>query len=54
MTKQTDKIQEYMEQMSEQERLVLKIAEDHLGTSFDIEKSIGFKEWIQNNTNDKK
>jgi len=35
----------YIEQMSPQEKLVLKIATEHLESSFDIEKSIGFKEW---------
>lgn len=50
MNKQStnEMIQKYMEEMTEQEKLVLKIAQDHLGTSFDIEKSIGFKEWIKN------
>lgn len=38
-------IEEYKSQLSEQERLVLEIAIDHLETSFDIEKSIGFKNW---------
>ena len=35
----------YIEQMSPQEKLVLQIATEHLESSFDIEKSIGFKEW---------
>tara|TARA_Y100001958_G_C21247561_1_gene579044 strand:+ start:1172 stop:1333 length:162 start_codon:yes stop_codon:yes gene_type:complete len=35
----------YIEQMSAQEKLVLQIATEHLESSFDIEKSIGFKEW---------
>jgi len=35
----------YIEEMSPQEKLVLKIATEHLESSFDIEKSIGFKEW---------
>ena len=38
-------IEEYKSQLSEQERLVLEIAVEHLETSFDIEKSIGFKNW---------
>ena len=46
-------IQEYIEQLSEQEKLVLHIAQDHLGTSFDIEKSIGYKEWIQSKLSEK-
>ena len=46
--KYKNKIDEYISQMSEQERLVLKIATEHLGTSFDIEKSIGYLNWIKN------
>lgn len=37
----------YIAQMSPQEKLVLKIATEHLESSFDIEKSIGFKEWCE-------
>ena len=48
--KYKNKIDEYISQMSEQERLVLKIATEHLGTSFDIEKSIGYLNWIKNRT----
>jgi hypothetical protein len=39
-------IELYIEQMSPQEKLVLNIATEHLESSFDIEKSIGFKEWL--------
>ena len=35
-------IEEYIAQLDEQEKLVLEIAKDHLGSSFDIERSIGF------------
>lgn len=35
----------YIEQMTPQEKLVFNIAQEHLESSFDIEKSIGFKEW---------
>lgn len=38
-------IDEYIEQLTEQERLVLEIAKNHLESSFDIIKSIGFMEW---------
>jgi len=38
-------IQMYKSQLTEQERLVLEIAVEHLETSFDIEKSIGFIQW---------
>lgn len=42
-------INEYVEQLTEQEKMVLEIAKKHLGTSFDIVKSIGFKKWISDN-----
>lgn len=38
-------IQQYIEQLSIQEKLVLKIAQEHLASSFNIEKSIGYLEW---------
>lgn len=40
-----EKIQIYMKQLDEQQQLVLKIAMEHLGSSFDISKSVGFVEW---------
>ena len=39
-------INEYIAQLSEQEQIVLEIAKEHLESSFDIKKSIGFMEWI--------
>ena len=39
-------IEEYKESLSEQERIVLQIAIEHLESSFDIEKSIGYLEWL--------
>jgi len=41
-------VKTYIKQMTEQEKLVLKIAESHLESSFDITKSIGFIEWKKN------
>ena len=38
-------IEQYISQLNNQERIVLKIATEHLKSSFDIEKSIGFKNW---------
>ena len=40
-------IEGYIAQLSEQEKLVLEIAKDHLGSSFDIERSIGFTSWLK-------
>lgn len=42
-----DKIEEYLSSLNEQERIVYDIAKEHLGSSFDIEKSIGFLEWLE-------
>ena len=49
-TPQKKKTDEYIAQMSDQERLVLKIATEHLETSFDIEKSIGYQDWLTKQT----
>jgi hypothetical protein len=48
----TDKalVEEYISGLSEQERIVMKIAEQHLETSFDIIKSIGYQEWKKTKT----
>jgi len=35
----------YIETLSEREYKAYMIAKSHLETSFDLEKSIGFKEW---------
>ena len=40
-------IEEYIKQLSEDEKKVYKIAIEHLGSSFDIEKSIGYKKWLK-------
>ena len=39
---------DYIQQLSEKEKIVYEIAKEHLGTSFNIEKSIGYKKWIKN------
>jgi len=39
-------IQSYIEQLTEKEKTVYLIAIQKLETSFDIEKSIGYKEWL--------
>ena len=38
-------INEYIQQLTEQEQLILEIAKNHLESSFDIRKSMGFMEW---------
>lgn len=40
-----NKFESYTSGLSEQEKIALKIAEQHLETSFDMSKSIGFLEW---------
>jgi DNA-directed RNA polymerase specialized sigma subunit len=39
-------IAKYIESLTEQERLVMEIAKEHLQSSFDVVKSIGFKKWL--------
>ena len=41
-------IDDYIQQLSEKEKIVFEIAKEHLGTSFNIEKSIGYKKWLKN------
>jgi len=38
-------ILKYLEQLGDKERIAHLIAKDHLGTSFDIVKSIGYITW---------
>lgn len=42
-------INKYLEQTSEIERKIIKIAEDTLGSSFNINRSLGFIEWKNKN-----
>ena len=39
----------YLLQLNEMEQIALLIAKEHLGTSFEISKSIGFIEWQKEN-----
>lgn len=39
-------IAKYTESLTEQERLVMEIAKEHLQSSFDVVKSLGFKKWM--------
>lgn len=41
-----ENVQKYIQQMNVLEKKTLKIAYEHLETSFDIEKSIGFKNYM--------
>jgi len=42
---QTPEIEEYLEQLSETEKKIVKTAQEILESSFNINKSIGFQEW---------
>ena len=43
-------VEEYKAQLNEDELKTLAIAEEHLGTSFDMKESIGFLEWSEERT----
>jgi hypothetical protein len=38
-------LQEYLASLNEKEKKAYEIARDHLGTSFQLEKSNGFLKW---------
>ena len=42
-------MQIYIKQLSESEKMALQLAEKYLKSSFDIEKSIGFRKWKKSN-----
>jgi hypothetical protein len=39
---------QYIESLSEKELQAFCIAKSHLGTSFSLEKSLGFIKWLEN------
>ena len=41
------KTQKYIEQMDEKERQAYEIAQDHLQSSFDMRKSLGYQQWCK-------
>jgi len=43
-------IQEYIDSLDETEKIVMKIAQDHLESSFCIERSVGFVKWLKDNS----
>jgi hypothetical protein len=52
MEKQTENnfdelIQQYIDEMTSMEKLVMEIARDHLESSFSIENSVGFVTWLR-------
>ncbi len=40
-------IQEYIKSLTQQESLALEIAREMLGSSFDMERCIGFNKWLK-------
>ena len=47
----SDELKEkYIKQLNPRETCALKIAQEHLGSSFNLEKSIGFRNWIKKNS----
>ena len=48
-TMSNEEVESYLNSLDELERQTLDIAKSHLGTSFNIRKSIGFIQWKQAN-----
>jgi hypothetical protein len=46
---QEQSLKDYVEQLGEKEKIAYEIAKNHLGTSFSLKKSIGYKEWLKKN-----
>ncbi len=40
-------INQYLKSLGEKERKAYDIARDHLGSSFSVEKSVGFLAWLK-------
>lgn len=51
MNTQKELVEQYISQMTPLERQAYDIARSHLGTSFSIVKSNGFKEFVKNYLN---
>ena len=49
-----DIFEEYVESLTDQEKIALDIAKEMLGTSFDMEKCIGFNKWLKKQNNKSK
>lgn len=44
---------EYLQNISKKELKAYHIAKEHLGESFQLEKSVGFLQWMKNTKSDK-
>lgn len=40
-------INKYFESLNDKEKIAFRLAEKYLGSSFNIKKSIGFKQWLK-------
>ena len=45
MQNNNGRVQQYVDQLNDMEKITYAIAKEHLESSFDIEKSLGFIEW---------
>ncbi len=48
-SKKNINVQKYIKQLSFMEKKALEIAKEDLGSSFNIEKSIGYLSWLKKN-----
>jgi len=46
--------EEYLKTLTEKELKAYEIAKDHLGSSFELEKSVGYLKWLGTKTNAEK
>ena len=44
-----DTVNTYLQSLNDIEKIAIEIAKEDLGSSFNIEKSIGFLNWIKKN-----
>jgi hypothetical protein len=45
---ESESVKKYIEQLNDKERIAYSIAKEHLATSFNIAKSIGYLTWKKN------
>ena len=46
-SEEEENFKSYISQLCEKEKIAYEIAKNHLGTSFSLKKSIGYKEWLK-------
>jgi len=47
LSEEEQKMNAYISQLGEKEKIAYEIAKNHLGTSFSLKKSIGYKDWLK-------